>query len=347
MKISVIAFTKKGGILNEKITLSLREKCYDARGYIISKYLDGTTLAPFNHLQPLVEELFQNVDGLIFIGACGIAVRSIAPFIKSKTEDPAVLVVDERGIHVISLLSGHIGGANDLSKVVADITGGIPIITTSTDCNEIFAVDTFAMKNNLVITDTSMIKEISSRILNGEKIGFYTTYPVSGSYPTEIFKVEGDKTYDLGFCITNDISYKPFLKTLSLLPKNLVLGIGCRKGVSKDIIMDVVMNTLDNYNININRINKVCSIDIKAEEKGLLEFVQDLEVQLVTYCAELLNMVEGDFNSSSFVKQTVGVDNVCERSAMLGSGTGKRIVSKTASKGVTIAVYEIECTLEF
>lgn len=344
MRVSVISFTKKGGALNEKICYGLKTCGVEAEGYTTPRYTKGTALKDFTVLRELVEQLFWSVDGLLFIGACGIAVRAIAPFIKSKSEDPAVIVAGEDGEYVISLLSGHIGGANELCRQAAAIIGAKPVITTATDLNNTFAVDTWAMEKKLVITDLAMIKEISGAVLNGEKVGFSSEYKVNESLPCELTI---DRATNIGICIADKVQTKLFQKTLTLLPKNLTIGIGCKKGIKAGVIMDFIKETFRQYELDIRRISRICSIDLKAGEEGILEAVKVLQTEYITYPAEVLLKVPGEFAASDFVRQTVGVDNVCERSAALGSNYGSKRISKVSCSGVTLSAYERDFTVSF
>lgn len=339
MKIAIISFTHKGGILNESICRDFKNQGISAQGYIPEKYAPGMKLQGFKGLSELVEYLFTSVDKILFIGACGIAVRAIAPFLKSKAEDPAVAVAGEDGRFVISLLSGHLGGANEFSRYVADMIEAVPVITTATDMNQIFAVDNWAVRNNLIVTDLSMIKVISGALLNGEKVGFLSEYPIKGKPPAGLSIRNTGKT---GIFISEKPGQNPYNKTLTLLPCNLVLGIGCRKGTAFEIIIEFIKKTFDQYGVDIRRICRICSIEVKREEEGIQLTAKELQVDFATYTAEELKAVSGDFSGSEFVKQTVGVDNVCERSAALGSGYGRMRIPKTAGQGVTLSAYEAD-----
>lgn len=172
MKFASIAFTENGAKI---VKMLVREM--DVKGYVFEKYkTDG--LETFNNVSSLVRDIFKKYNAIVFVGACGIAVRSIAPYVKDKAKDPAVVVVDEKGNFAIPILSGHIGGANDLAEKIASLTSGVAVITTATDINKKFSVDTFAVRNNLHIGDTKLIKEISSQILNDKKVGLYTDYRI-------------------------------------------------------------------------------------------------------------------------------------------------------------------------
>lgn len=343
MTISIISFTRKGGSLNERLCGLFKENGLKADGYSIEKYAPGTALTAFGDLKDLIKKLFKETDGIIFISASGIAVRAISPFLISKDADPAVLVIDEEGKYVISLLSGHIGGANALCKQAAELIKALPVITTATDVNEKFAVDTWAVRNHLLIPEITKIKAISSAILNGEKVGFFSEYKMEGQLPTGITFGEAE----VGICILNNTNLNPFPVTLHLIPKNLVVGIGCKRDTSYEKISKALEKAFDLIKEKKSRINKICSIDLKQEEPGLLKLAEAHKVPFVTFTAEELKVLEGDFTASPFVEKTTGVDNVCERSACLGSDSGKCLMKKMALDGVTVAVYELEYTIRF
>ena len=190
MKVAIISFSRSGYRLSEMIYWVLKERDYEVTSYTKSKYtkkiLDESQLdeesrdfrntrmfsSPVDEsMKEWTKRRFEDSDAIVFIGACGIAVRSIAPFVKSKKIDPAVVVVDEQGKFAISLLSGHIGGANELAEEVAEIVHGQPVVTTATDLNGKFAVDVFAKKNNCFISDMELAKEISAALLAGKEVG--------------------------------------------------------------------------------------------------------------------------------------------------------------------------------
>ena len=172
--------------------------------------------------------MFQKMDAILFIGACGIAVRSIAPYVKSKKTDPAVLCMDEQGKFVISLLSGHIGGANELTEEVAAVTGAVPVITTATDVNHKFAVDVFAVKNHCEICEMELAKEAAALLVDGKTVGFCSRFPVDGTKPEELIPEEAAKP-SMGICITTSEEDSPYERTLHLIPKVITVGIGCKK----------------------------------------------------------------------------------------------------------------------
>ena len=273
---------------------------------------------------------FRTDEALIFVGACGIAVRSIAPHIRSKQSDPAVICIDEQGRFVIPILSGHIGGANRLAKNLAAGLGSQAVITTATDINGKFSVDDWAVRHELLISNMACAKEISAAILE-QDIGLASMLPISSTLPNGlILKDEGPVGIFIGW-----EKREPFAKTLRLIPRNLHLGIGCRKGTSAETLGKAVRTVLEQYNIDHRALKCAASIDLKAGEPGLLEFCRAEGLPLSCYSAGELLTVPGEFTHSDFVESITGVDNVCERAAMMHADT--LIIPKTVCEGVTVA----------
>lgn len=290
-----------------------------------------------------LDELFGAVDALIYVGACGIAVRAIAPHLKSKTTDPAVIVTDERGLNVISLLSGHIGGANELTRRIAAAIGGNPVVTTATDVNNRFAVDEWAAKHGLAISSMQAAKRFAMEILKRD-LPMISDFTVHGELPGGV--IYGDE----GACGLM-ISCKDsavFGTTVKLIPKILHVGIGCRRGTPAEKIEAAVRLALASENLHREAVKAVASIDVKKDEMGLLAFADQCKLPISFYSAEELLNVRGEFTASAFVKSTVGVDNVCERAAMLSAGeNAELIVKKTCLEGVTVAIAQEEWSVCF
>ncbi len=338
MKIAVVSLTEKGRVISEKIAADLAQ--HSASRYCFRKHCDGDSQA-FDDLGELVKTLFPENDGIIFVCACGIAVRVIAPLVKSKVSDPAVVVVDDMGRFAISLLSGHLGGANRLAEVVAAAIGAQPVITTSTDVGGIFSPDSFAAANNLIITDMGAAKAVAAALTNGVKLALLSQFHLKNK--PEIFSENGN----IGICISRT-EEKPFPLTLCLIPRNIVLGIGCKKGTSCETISEFVRRTLSAAGIDIRRVSIVASIDLKKDERGLLDFCKSLGAELRTFSAAELSQIQGVFTASAFVSSVTGVDNVCERSAVAAGGSdGVLILRKQAENGVTVAAAELPVELDF
>lgn len=340
MRIHIFSFTNQGAELSTKLYHLYIQKGYDCVIYTLAKFaLSDSLTALSKSLAKQVEESFSREDALVFIGACGIAVRSIAPYLKSKTTDPCVIVIDEKEQFVISLLSGHLGGGNEFTQETARLLHSIPIISTSTDLNDKFSVDMFAKKNCLEIKDMVLAKEISSLVLQEKKVGFHSMFPFSQPLPEDLIPLsQSDNTITTGISITCCIHENPpFKKTLYLIPKQIILGIGCKKNTSCSNIETLVLTTLNNYHIPLSALHGVSTIDLKKEEPGLLEFCEKFHLPFNTYSSEQLQQAEGCCSSSHFVKEITGVDNVCERAALLSAKTNQLYFPKTSAQGVTVA----------
>lgn len=289
-------------------------------------------------LSDMTGEWFEQADALIFFSAAGIAVRSIAPYLKHKSTDPAVLVIDETGKFCISLLSGHTGGANAQTLKIAELfkeRDMIPVITTATDREGKFAVDEFARKNDLAVTDYDLAKEISVKILSGEKIGFTADLEIIGELPGELIQEERETGIVVSY---KDLQKLPYAKTLQLVPRTLCVGVGCRRDTPLEKIEAAIDSCFQEEKLLQSAIMQLASIDLKKQEKGILAYCEKHKIPFVTYSAKELETAEGAFTSSSFVAKVTGVDNVCERSAFLSGGA--LIVGKKSYDGVTVAVAE-------
>lgn len=353
MKTAVISFSRRGSILGQKICRGLRARQHEATGYCKSKYRkEGSDAAPVGaSLGEWTKERFADSEAIVFVGACGIAVRSIAPFVKSKKTDPAVVVVDEQGKFAISLLSGHLGGANELAEEIAALCGAQPVVTTATDLNKKFAVDVFADKNGCQISDMVLAKEVSAALLAGKEVGFASDFPWTGELPAGLKAVkDGEEKPELGIYVTSGCGTKPFARTLFLIAPTVTVGIGCRKGTPKEAVSRMVERVCRECGISLSALEQAASIDLKKEEPGILAFCEELDLPFVTYSAELLKQAEGAFSSSSFVAEVTGVDNVCERAAIIGSsreGNGRLILRKQAQDKVTAALAVKEWRIRF
>ena len=339
MNIALISLTENGRVLSVKLAAELAQK-HPVTRFCNIDHDDGNSI-PFTRLKHLTKQIFDKYDALVFICAVGIAVRVCAPCIVSKLSDPAVTVVDDSGKFAVAVLSGHLGGANELTRETAEIIGAVPVITTATDSHGFFSPDMFAKHNGFVISDMNAAKAVAAAVVNGEKVGFYCEYPHTEISP-ELTECDGGK---IGICVSGSAGDKPFDTTLNLLPKNLVAGIGCKKGTFADTVTDFVMKVFSDNGLDIRRLAAVATIDIKSDEPGLLAFCESKGLPLKTYTADELMSVPGEFSHSDFVEKTTGADNVCERAAVCAGG--RLIVRKTAGNGVTAAVAELPVNISF
>lgn len=339
MNIAVISVTENGRILSRRIAACLGGSHVVWRFCFRTHY--DTDSERFDDINLLTQKLFSKCGALIFVCACGIAVRASAPYINSKLSDPAVIVVDDTGKFVIPVLSGHLGGANRLSEIVAAEIGAVPVITTATDVGGKFSPDSFARANGLIISDISAAKEIASAVLDGETAGLCSEYPCV-NIPGELSAGSENR---VGICISPDRSKKPFPVTLNLVPRNIIVGIGCKRGTSCGRIEAHVMRCLEAAGVDAERICAAATIDIKSDEAGLLEFCRNHAVRLLTFSGGELTQARGSFSHSDFVQEHTGVDNVCERSAVCAGG--RLFFPKTAWNGVTAALAELPVTIDF
>lgn len=362
MRFAIFSFTTKAATLSSKIHKNIvnNNDCCTSYTTIKSELPPKLTKLSLP-LKEQIKDIFHQVDAIIFVSACAIAVRSIAPFLESKTTDPAVIVVDELGQYTISLLSGHIGGGNELTKQVAGWIGATPIISTATDLNNLFAVDVFATKNNMYIDNMDLAKQISSELLDNKDIGISSDFPITSQLPKQLtlisdyshgqpqsrLPIQSTNKLPLGITITLDDNKSTFDRTLHLIPRIITLGIGCKKGTPAEEIESLVLHTLTKYHISTHAIKQIASIDLKANEEGLLTFCERYRLPYITNTSEELASLTGDFTPSTFVKSVTGVDNVCERAALYQEPKGSLIIRKTASNGVTLAAVLQDYAIDF
>lgn len=310
-------------------------------------------------------------DALLFVGAAGIAVRAIAPHVASKANDPAVVVIDEAGRFAVPLLSGHLGGANELAQTVARAAGAIPVITTATDVRGVWAVDTWARRAGLAVSNPEAIKRVSARLLSGGRVALYSDMPISGQPPEGVDIASDRARADIvvspfaganagASVLAAEITDAPAGETgkpagvraqapapepLRLVVPCIVAGIGCRRGACAEVIGEAFLLACGQAGISPSAVREAATIDVKAHEEGLLAFCRARNIPLVTYSADELSQVDGSVSPSDFVRATVGVDNVCERAALADGG--KLIFPKLAHSGVTVAFSKVTIELSF
>ncbi len=310
--IAYLSFTKRGAALAERL----------------QKAFGGET-ASGAALSAWTAENFPLRRALVYVGAVGIAVRAIAPYLRDKATDPAVIAVDERGLFAVPLASGHLGGANDLARQIASLTGGTAVVTTATDINGVFAVDEWARRQDCVVIHTSEIKRVSSKLLDGGTVRLFTAFPIAGNPPDGV-EIADAESADIWL----DVRRHP---PLSLAPKALVLGVGCRRGIAKETLERRFSALCEDCGLWPQAFSDAATIDLKADESGLLDFCAAHGWDLRCFSADELRQTQGTFTASAFVERRTGVDNVCERAAVLLS-QGDLLVRKRAGEGVTFAV---------
>ncbi|MFN3478844.1 MAG: precorrin-3B C(17)-methyltransferase [Thermodesulfovibrionales bacterium] len=320
------------------------------KGLQLAQRLKGlypvASIVKFN--SSIIPEIWNISKNIIFIMAAGIVVRTIAPLIKNKKTDPAVVVLDEKGSYAISLLSGHLGGANELARRIADFLKAEAVITTSSDVNDLPSIDLWAKENGLVIENKELLPKIATRLLNNKSLNVYLDHEID--LPQEFKRVSQVELADM--IITNRILGKgsrggfqtrPYtLQRLILRPRNLVVGIGCNSGTSLTEIEDAIRDVLNEKGFSFLSINSVATIDRKSKEKGIIDFVTKYSLPLKFYTSEEINSLVASgpeyFNISEAAFSATGAHGVAEPAALLASGARELLISKQKIGNVTVAV---------
>lgn len=363
--IAIVCITENG----KKLAIKINSLIKDSHIYIVSNKNNNLQSNPKtdniflvrDKVSNLVEKLFLKYSYILFIMATGIVVRIIAPYVNSKFSDPAILVCDEKGKNIISLLSGHMGGANDMANYIGGLIGANPVITTATDVNKKASLDMVAKRLNAHINDfRENVKDINSMLVNKKSVGIY----VDGNYEIDdrgfniLTEFKDIDNLDKIVVITNKCNFiKHFLenvkkensyydideinnlnkKIVKVVPKDIVLGIGCKRNTDSRLLYDCINDILYKNNIDINSIKEIGSIDIKSDEKAIIDLSEKLSVPFTTFSSENISKVDYLYEKSEFVKKNVGVYCVSEPVAHLLSN-GNLIVKKHKYKGITISI---------
>lgn len=381
-RIAIMAVTAKGAALGQQVAAQLRQSgdavvCYEKSGRE-----SGDEAIVYTSLKPMMEEIFNGYDRLLFIMATGIVVRMIAPYVVHKSSDPAVVVMDEGAHHAISLLSGHLGGANEWTAEIAQIAGADPVITTATDVNGLPAPDVLARKLGLAVDDFTDLRHVNAAIVAGEPVRYYLdtslsefeTYreqamaygikvvPFDGAacqgddlprsngdkvdsvQRTDRVKSTGDNEGDIVVRIIITDRVMTIAGTrLFLRPKTMTVGIGCRRDTPAEMIEAAVLDSLANLGRSPKSVYGAASVIVKADEKGLLAAMKRLGWPIQFYTQEEMKplIAAADIEESNFVKQTIGVGNVCETTAMLLAKSRELWQKKTVYPRTTVAIARV------
>lgn len=287
----------------------------------------------------MLPDVWQGHSALIFIMASGIVVRAIASLIKDKKTDPAVVVLDEKGEFAVSLVGGHIGGANNIAKDIAAFLGGKAVITTASDVNDLPAIDLWARDNDLVIENSHMLPQTGTRLINNGSLRIYTE--IETEMPEEFIKVSGPELADV--IISNKI-FNEKSPHLYMRPVNLIVGVGCNSATSADEIEASIRKVLDENSLAFSAIHSLATIDIKGNEPGLIEFAGKYGLDINTFTPEELNTVQGITKSEAAFNAT-GANAVAEPSALLAAAAETLLVPKQKIGNVTVAIAETKGTV--
>ncbi len=355
--IGVISFTERGMRLSMRL-LENWEKIQKNAGNIMRLYTMHASTSDGGKLENIRQaggsvtswaaERMRDGDAMLFIGACGIAVRAVAPGLKDKYRDPPVLVMDEMGYHVIPILSGHMGGANDLAVAIAGAAGAIPVITTATDLEGKFAADLFAKKNGLAILEREGVAMVSAKALSGTEIAISveTGHIVeSAALPENVRLIPYPPDGPVDILVSAESGYPALLH---LIPREYAVGCGVRRGKGAGELDVFLRKALESAGLEPWQVFALASIDKKRCEPCLLSWSAKNRIPFLTYTAEELRGAEGAFHASDFVSNAAGVDNVCERAAALACGPGYELVyEKHAQDGMTAAIARRNWSVSF
>ena len=337
--ICIISVTGKGDVLARRI-----EKELGGDLYLKSEINDFK-------LNNIMNICFEKYDSIIFISSTGIAVRAISKFLINKAIDPAVVVVDVCNKFSISLVSGHLGGANKLTLKISEVLGNTPVITTATDNMDILAPDVIAMNNDLIIDDFKIAKIIAGRLVNGESVYFKDDksiikcprgYIDTAEIQRNTLWITHKASRNLKSEENNVVRYLDEYEDrtiLKLIRKDIVLGIGCKRNTDSDKLFDFINDTLKENNIDIRSVDRIASINIKSDEKAILDLAEKLNCDLLFFSASEIATVEHKYEGSDFVKKSIGVASVSEPVIELSGG--KIIVKKIKRDGMTLAIGEL------
>ena len=381
-KMIIFSFTGEGTQLNRKLNQFCKRNEIPVESYSVERYAENEILPLPQKSQEFIRENWGK-SGFIFIGAAGIAVRWIAPFVKDKFTDSPVLVMDEKGKYVIPILSGHIGGAVELAEQIGMWIEAEVVHTTATDVQQKFAVDVFAKKNHLYFTEREAAKQISAAVLDGKQVGLWIgeglvfeqedfqksclkelilcgsqeeLYSFAEEHPVIVITKTAEEgrqfVESLAGSLWGDVrnnvcgcERKPCI--LLLYPINITAGVGCRKQISKELFEKGLNDVLEGYGLEPTQLKQIASIDLKKEEPAILAYAQKYKVPFATYPAEQLEKITEVSATSRFVKQVTGVDNVCERAARTADADGELLCPKCIREQMTVALTETEVTLQF
>lgn len=339
-KICIVAITLGGRELGLKLKGLL-----DCPLYVSEKFSTDECIAINKKFDKFVGELFSSYDYTIFIMATGIVVRSIATHIKDKTLDPAIIVLDEKGKNVISLLSGHIGGANEMTIRISNLLDANPVITTATDVNEKSAFDIITKSvNGYVDNYKTKIKEINSLLIQDKKIGLYMdeAFDIDTRGFTIINKDNINDDFEKIVYISSKKNIRNFkCEIIKIIPRNLVLSVGCRKDTDSDFMYESFLDFVKTNNIEEKAIIEIGSVDVKKDEKAIIDLSNKLNLPFKVVCREEILKIEDKFPKSEFVKKSIGVYSVSEPVAYLLSG-GNLIIGKTKYKGITFGLGRVK-----
>lgn len=372
IKTAILSVSKRGAELGQRIKalVAPHAVCYEKTGRE-----SGGEAIYFDSLKPHMGDIFKTYDQVLCIMALGIVVRMIAPYIEHKSKDPAIVVMDEAGHHTISLLSGHLGGANEWASTIALAIDSDPVITTATDVNGLPAPDVWARNEQLTVDDFNTLIAVNSAVVAGEQVNYYIdeSIPNSAILMQSAGEHVGKHGKVYGFIVDcssdeakvnlvddkisvqmlqNSRSHRVVVTDkiiptashqLILRPKTFTMGIGCRRDTPKELILEAITQSLEQHQLSPKSLLTAASVIVKQDEVGLLEAMRELGWPIKFYEQEEMEPIieQQKLHESTFVKGTIGVGNVCETTALLAAKSQTLIQEKTIYPKITIAIAQV------
>ncbi len=340
---ALFCLTEGGIALARRLQSYLAMDCFTSPELVNT---DGRFMAFEGGFANTVRKVFTQYEALIMIGATGIAIRVIAPLLKDKMTDPAVVVLDEKGQFAISLLSGHMGGANKLAQQIADILDGQAVITTATDVNQVAALDLLSQQiDGKMENFRANVKTVNQMLVNGKRVGIWwhpnlqnekKRYDTRGFIPVDTLedRPELDALVYVSYERTNLALAIP---TFKLIPRRIVAGMGCRRGVEAERLTELLERHLLEHNLEPLALKAVGSIELKKNEPALIQLTQERQIPFQTFSVNQLAECEQAFPVSEFVRKTVGIGCVSQPVAWLMS-QGHLVGHTLREQGVTITL---------
>ena len=326
MKIGILAITRGGN----RLARDLADK------------LDGSTLVDRQNGQKtgdIIAASWHQFDGLVCIMATGIVVRAIAPLLQDKLSDPCVVVMDEKGLHVISLLAGHIGGGNALARRVAELTGGKAVITTASDTLNLVALDLWAKEQNLIVPARETLTAAAATLVNNGALKLYSDVAVH-SLPPGLTSAADARLADI--IISSSTRFDP--QPIIFRPRNLIVGVGCNRGTPASEMESALTELFIDLELDKTSIRNLASIDKKNDEAGLLQFAADNHWQIDFFPGDIINTLT-NLEISFAALKAVGAIGVAEPAALLSAQSNLLLSRKRKWKNVTMAVAEAPFSL--
>ena len=352
--IAVVAVTHSGVETAIKIHKALDLAQLSSTVYAPKKYGQNGIVHLEKNLADFFKDIYNHVDGIVAVMATGITIRSVAPLLESKLTDPAVVGVDASGKFVISLLSGHLGGANELTHIIAQGINAVPVITTASDIMGKQSIEDLAKNLYLKIENTESLVALNSAIVNGDRIVVVLVGDVEipakvlGVYEVRVAQngieaLEIIGNFDAGIIITAEpITINEFTKPITILKiRRIVVGLGARKEASTKSITEAVDMALEKVHVPLARVHAFATVDIKRDSQTMLDAVAKLGAPLEFLSVDALRTVTySDLSpDSAMVQSKIGIGGVCERAAIKVAGQkAKLILKKTKLNGVTVAI---------